>query len=297
MKSKILGINAHIPTTALIDKAVECGFKWIRLDFAWNVLEPKKGVYNWSAMDTAVNYAVKKGLMIYGPIAYSPAWLNKDHRECPTNPDEWAYFVAKCASRYMNKINHWGLWNEPNLKQFYVGSKEDYLKVILIKGNQALRSISKNIKIVAGDLATTSSSDWPDWFELLYKNHTLYDIFAWHTYQSNASTIYFRYMLGKIPLISWFIRSYQPFKWYLDKVKQNGKEIWLTETGWKAKNSKEEKKQKDNIEDLQEIQNDIDSSVTFIYEIIDDQNIDDKWGIYKADGSKKQTAEWLTTNN
>lgn len=292
------GINAHVPTKVQIEKTIGLGCEWIRIDFDWRVIEPARGKYNWGAYDTAVNTAFQRGLKIYGTVAYSPAWLNNDYRECPASASEWAYFVVKCASRYNGKIMHWGLWNEPNLKQFYIGSRTEYLETILKQGSQAIRSVNKNIRIVVGDFATTSSSDWPEWFALAYKNHTLFDIFSWHTYQDSASEIKMRYNMGKLPPFGWILPQYRPFSWYIDKAKAKGKEIWLTETGWKAKesSSKEMKSQRENIQKLLKIQKDIDASVMFVYELQDDANISDKWGMYKADGTPKLAAEWLINN-
>ena len=67
-----IGINTHIPTKNDIDKVVSCGFDWIRIDFSWNLIEPKRGSFKWEPFDTAIEYAKLKGLKIYGTISYVP---------------------------------------------------------------------------------------------------------------------------------------------------------------------------------------------------------------------------------
>lgn len=292
-----IGINVHVPSKSDIDKVISCGFDWIRIDLSWYDIEPKRGSFKWDPYDTAISYAKSNGLKIYGTISYVPFWLNTDHRACP-DVFNWVYFCTKVAQRYAGKIDILGLWNEPNLKQFYIGSKEDYVKIILQAGHNAIKSVSPSIQVAAGDLATTGNSDWREWFKLLKKHTDLFDCFMWHTYQPDSDTVISRYKIGKFPPLGWLISKWIPFKWEIDDIRKKGKRIFLTETGLKARidKNKELKAQRDFVKDLDKICRETNSEAVFLYELKDYAQFKDKWGIYDDIGSPKLAAQWLMDN-
>lgn len=292
------GINAHIPSKSDIDKVVQCGCEWIRLDFDWRTIEPKKGNFNWGPYDTAVQYANSKNLKIYATLAYVPTWVNSNYRACP-DVFNWVYFCTKVGARYGKRITIYSLWNEPNLKQFYIGSKNDYVNIILKSGWSALKSIDGGaLTVAAGDLATVSGSDWYSWFKLLKKHTDLFDVFSWHTYQSSADKIVSRYKFGRFPIIGWLIPKWRPFKWCIKDIKKKGKPIFLTETGLKARSNKssELKKQQKFVSKLDKVRKETDADAVFIYDLKDWPQFKDKWGIFDEHGSPKKSAQWLMGN-
>ena len=292
-----IGVNAHVPTKSDIDKIVSCGFDWIRIDFSWYIIEPKRGEFKWNLFDTAISYAKSKGLKIYGTISYVPSWVNSDHKACP-DVFNWVYICTKIAQRYFGKVDIFGLWNEPNLKEFYTGTKEDYVKIILESGHNAIKSVNPSIPVAAGDLATTGESNWYDWFKLLKKHPDLYDCFMWHTYQKNADEIISRYSFGKFPIIGWIIDKWKPFKWELEDIRKKGKRIFLTETGLKARIVKNDelKAQRDFVKKLNKVRKETKVEAVFLYELKDNSLFKDKWGIYDDNGAPKPSAQWLMDN-
>ncbi len=95
------GINAHIPDTARMDRAVQAGIEWIRCDFNWNMLEPAQDQFAWSTFDTLVSQADARGLKIFATIAYTPPWANGGQAQYvpPSNPADWYDAVFKIVSR------------------------------------------------------------------------------------------------------------------------------------------------------------------------------------------------------
>ena len=67
------GINVHLPSSAL-DRVAAAGIAWIRVDFNWFMMEPARGVCDWTTSDAVVSDARARGLNIYATLAYSPAW-------------------------------------------------------------------------------------------------------------------------------------------------------------------------------------------------------------------------------
>ena len=40
----------------------------------------------------------------------------------PNNPADYYDICFRAANRYQGSIEHWGMWNEPNLSQFWAGT-------------------------------------------------------------------------------------------------------------------------------------------------------------------------------
>ena len=133
----------------------------------------------------------------------------------------------------------------------------------------------------------------------LYRSIFIINIFSWHTYQDSSNEVISRYKLGKIPIIGWIVPKWRTFKWEIDDIrKKKNKQIFLTETGLKARTNKssELKDQKEFVKDLEKIRKETDSTAIFIYELNDDKNINDKWGIFDESKNPKQSAQWLIKN-
>lgn len=293
--TKIDGINAHVPDKNWLQKASKLGISWVRIDLNWNAIEPRNGSFNFGQIDTAVNEAKRLGLRVYASMAYTPSWINSDYRATPT-VSHWTRFVTKVAQRYGGKIDVYGLWNEPNLKQFYHGTMSEYRDVIMKPGYAAIKAVNLNLVVAAGELASTSNSDWPEWCNMLYKNHMNFDVVGFHTYQDNASSVVNRFTMGKAWIFGWLIPYYRPYNFYLGKLRDKGKRIFLSEVGWEAKqsSSKEQKHQKECIVNLMKHKKSLKVEAVFIYDLHDDPNaLNHPWGIFNTDGSPKQAAAAL----
>lgn len=65
-----LGVNIHFlgPRTNEMKMLSEGGWKWVRMDFIWSMIETKKGVYDFSSYDVLVKNLDKykiKALFIF----------------------------------------------------------------------------------------------------------------------------------------------------------------------------------------------------------------------------------------
>src|SRR5947209_16222864 len=130
------GINVHAPQgaalAAQLDRVKAAKIGWVRIDFIWAVVQPAPGTWDWRVYDAIANAAKARGLQVYATLAYTPAWATDGPQltGVPRNPDDWRRFCLRAARRYRGKILYWGLWNEPNLKQFWSGSRDQYVDVI-----------------------------------------------------------------------------------------------------------------------------------------------------------------------
>ena len=96
----------------------------------WPYLEPAKGQFNWSRMDTFVANAKAHGDTIYWTNHGVPQWAAADTSKCSApqgiedcsstvqNIADWDEFCTALVQRYKGQIMMYELWNEPNTSHF-----------------------------------------------------------------------------------------------------------------------------------------------------------------------------------
>jgi hypothetical protein len=217
------GMNTHIPTNDQLELCNELGVGWIRVSFNWADVEAAgKNQFNWGTLDNVVAQASSRNIHIYGSIGDTPPWASASggRNAPPTNPSDWHDFVHACVSRYSYWVCHWGMWNEPNLPQFWTGTWENYVNVILIPGYQAAKAADPDCLVLGPGLSDANRVDTLEFFDSVMENAGSYiDIATQHSYAGSVSDIMF------------FIDN------FIYPTLQNrapGKELWLTETGWRT---------------------------------------------------------------
>lgn len=244
--SSPFGVNIHAPQgaelAAELDRVKAAGIGWVRIDFIWAAVEPRKGAYNWRGYDTLAAAAHARGLQVFATIAYTPAWATDgpEITGVPRNPDDWRRFCFRAAKRYRGKIGYWGLWNEPNLKQFWAGSQSQYIDVILKTGADAIHSGNPAAQVGGPELAhlVSNGANWYDWLRqsLLVAGDRL-DFITHHIYDNDGN----QNVTDKLAARTLF--GGQPGLWQyvppsVQEVLQNtgwtNKPVWLTETGWES---------------------------------------------------------------
>src|SRR5262252_1447911 len=161
-----VGVNTHLPPADTLDLTHELHTGWIRIDFNWFMAEPAQGQYDWSVFDAVANGAHDRGLHVFASVGYGPAWAsisNDRMGDGPNNdvPDANAYrsFVAAAAARYADgRIEAWGPWNEPNLGQFFEGTRDEWVNNVFAPGVDGIRQGCPNCKVVGPELATIGSA-------------------------------------------------------------------------------------------------------------------------------------------
>ena len=139
----------------------EMGSPWIVEFLPWPYIEPVKGQYNWSHVDTLVKHAENQGVTVIARLGWVPEWAREKETSF-THLDaahygDFADFVAAFAARYRGRVNHIIIWNEPNLS-FEWGYRpvdpEGYaelLKAVYARAHAA----NPDIVVLAGALAPT----------------------------------------------------------------------------------------------------------------------------------------------
>lgn len=143
-------------------QADEAGVRWTRLVFWWSGLQPNgpKSWNNFYFPDNLLQAELDSGRQVVGILLNTPSWAgdgspNSPPRglDLPVNhaDNNWAKFARAMAERYRGRIDHWVIWNEPDvwdagspthtwsgtLEQFYRLQKVGYLA--MKQGNPSAR--------------------------------------------------------------------------------------------------------------------------------------------------------------
>jgi len=137
--------------------AAEACVGWERILFFWSELQPT-GPDDWNGYhvpDKWLNLAADAGREVVGLIKHTPAWATDGPPGCGVprglnlavdDPNNlWAAFVRRVVGLYAGRIDHWIIWNEPDIAPGtygaeWCGSVEDYyqlLKVAYLAAHQA----------------------------------------------------------------------------------------------------------------------------------------------------------------
>ncbi len=140
-------------------KMFETGVKWCRLGVPWGYVEHDSiGYYDFTSIDTIINQLLDHSIIpylilsdpnvLYNPIGYPPI------------PDSAVYFAAWLAyvdttvKRYQDKVNHWEIWNEPNLDETWLPSANPaQYSALVCSTAKIIRTIDSDAVICLGGTA------------------------------------------------------------------------------------------------------------------------------------------------
>jgi hypothetical protein len=294
------GMNIHSPSgaelTLFMDKLQAAGIGWAHVAVIWPYVESAPGTYDWSVYDAIVAAAQQHQIKVLATILYTPAWATS-YPTWTGIPDAtaWVSFCTAAATRYRGSINYWGLWNEPNLTEFWAGSRQQYIDLLLKPGADAIHAANPMAHVGGPALAHIGSAKWYDWLDdvilqagdhLDFVTHHVYDTGGNRqvTSKLNDSTVF-----GNSPDL-WSIVA-PSVREVLHHAGWFGKPFWLTETGWQSQPGGETQQAAyyggmltDWFGNYQG-QTWIDK--IFFYEMIDYPPNGTTWGILRADGSGK----------
>ena len=128
-----LGVNIHFTGEPArdLDMIQAGGFKFIRMDFAWQSIEKEKGVYDFAPYDELTAALAKRGIRALYILDYgNPLYETDQSVRTEEGRQAFARFAATAAERYRAKGIIWELWNEPNIGFWKPQpSVDDYMKL------------------------------------------------------------------------------------------------------------------------------------------------------------------------
>jgi hypothetical protein len=155
----------------------QAGIKWGRQDFTWKRIEKEKGVYDFEPYDRLLEQCRAHGLQLFGNFTYGPDFYD-------TKSDEgvraYADFARAAVKRYAGKIDHWQIWNEPNLG-FHKGDPDAYARILTAAG-KAIHEANPNAQVLGLNMAFCDVL----WTEKILQRvpYDCFDIICFHPYRN-----------------------------------------------------------------------------------------------------------------
>ena len=183
--------------------------QWVRPHpgpFVWNMIENKKGKYNWKDADEYVVYAQDHNQTIIATIWPHANW---DQKSCkrkkarspfgkhfskylskPCSMDDYKTFLLNLVDRYdgdgnndmpglTKPIIHWEIMNEPEFKMFFKGTEDEFVEIFNFS-SKLIKSKQKDAVIIMAGAAGMFPENKKYWKSALPKIKDHFDIAAIH---------------------------------------------------------------------------------------------------------------------
>ena len=146
----------------------ESGFVWLRQFAFWDDIEAGPGAFDWRAWDgLAAAISDYPRLKLVPVLMNSPAWAREERgpealtaSAPPRDPATFAAFASAFAERYGSWIDHYQIWDEPNLADAWGGLEPrpaEYM-TLLAAAREAILLADPGAQIVAAGLAPTTET-------------------------------------------------------------------------------------------------------------------------------------------
>ena len=169
----------------------QTGVKYARLQTGWARCEVTKGEYDFSWLDGVVDNLTSRGVVPWFNVGYGNPVYMKD----VPNPtavgcvplhyseetlDAWKNFVKALCERYKDRVEHFEIWNEPDISHFWHPKKPDpkeYAKLVNLTA-EVVKKAHPSAKIGA----CVSNPYNFNFDDLLFENLDDLDFFSVHVY-------------------------------------------------------------------------------------------------------------------
>jgi hypothetical protein len=129
------------------ERADELGVGWGRARFHWGKIQPH-GPAEWIEAELSADelaHELASGREVIGLLIGMPDWA-RDEDDLPRGlylpiddpGNTWANFVREAATRYRGQIDHWIIWNEPDVWDTehpgytWAGDEADYVRLLKV---------------------------------------------------------------------------------------------------------------------------------------------------------------------
>lgn len=155
----MLGVNVALEQygdeelEAALVRIEEGGFAWVRQPFYWRQIGPQAGRFDWTVPDRILAALARHpDLRLVAVLDDIPA--------TPPDPDGFASFGAAFAARYGAQVDHYQVWDEPNLADRWGGGpvNPSAYADLLAHTATAIRTADPDARILLAGLAPTTET-------------------------------------------------------------------------------------------------------------------------------------------
>ncbi|MBB3967705.1 GH39 family glycosyl hydrolase [Mucilaginibacter phyllosphaerae] len=199
------GLRAQWQQQLAIAKKAIC-FKYIRFhgllsDDMHVYTEDSQGnpVYNWQYVDHLYDFLLSIKVRPFVELGFMPPALAENDKtvfwwkgsiSTPKSYEKWAALITALVKHFEERygrqeVQQWyfEVWNEPNLKQFFSGSIDDYFKLYQVTA-KAVKAVSASYRV--GGPATSGSTWIKEALERFEKYPQLVDFISTHAYGTKS---------------------------------------------------------------------------------------------------------------
>ena len=180
----LAGINVDLTQydtaqlTTELDAIAALGFTWVRQPFYWFELQPSSDAFAWAAydiiVDTIANYPQ---LELIAVLDGSPPWARDElapgHPFAPpASAAQYADFAAAVATRYADRIDHYQLWDEPNLRSHWGNTDpQPAIYTAMVRAAYpAIHNADNDAQVILAALAPTVEQGPENYNDISYLN-------------------------------------------------------------------------------------------------------------------------------
>jgi hypothetical protein len=129
----------------------------LRVSIGWDGVEPEKDHYDLAFWDAFVELAAEARITLLPYVAYTPRWNSDGGAEDywktpPRDLAEFGELMQLLATRYRGRIHSWEIWNEPDNRDYWLGTAAQY-GALLKTGAAAVHAADPALEVVFGGLA------------------------------------------------------------------------------------------------------------------------------------------------
>ena len=246
---------------AMLRMIRNAGFVWLRQEFPWEDLEvdgrgqftdsrqdldgdgQEDRVDAWAKYDQIVDLTEAHNLRLLVRLSNPPNWSRADadagDLAPPDDLQDFVNYAVAIAERYRGRINHYQVWNEPNIYPEWGNSFVDPARYseMLCRTYAGLKQVDPEIVVISGAIAPTISLDGYDGFSDLIFLQEIYDLGAGDCFDVLSAQGYGLFSGPTDRRLRATSVNVARHTYYRDIMVRNGdahKSIWLSEAAWNA---------------------------------------------------------------
>jgi hypothetical protein len=150
----------------IFSEAEASGAEYVRVDVELHgIFGAARDRPDWSHLDRMIELARRHDIKVLGIILGAPGWLSScpDKPKAsicpPRDPGEWGELAGEVAQHAQGEIDHWEILNEPDARWAFLGSAEDYARM-LSASYDAIKARVPEAKVVFGGVERPREHDW-----------------------------------------------------------------------------------------------------------------------------------------
>ena len=246
---------------AMLAMIRDAGFVWLRQEFPWEDLEVdgrgrftdsrqdhnddgiRDTIDAWAKYDQIVELVEAYGLRLMVRLSNPPAWSRADPAAGPHAPpddlDDFVNYAVAVAQRYHGRIQHYQIWNEPNIYPEWGNQPIDPAGYadLLCRAYAALKAVDQDIVVISGAIAPTIALDGARDLSDLVFLQALYDAGGGACFDVLSAQGYGLFSGPTDRRLRATSVNVARHTYYRDIMVRNGdagKPIWLSEAAWNA---------------------------------------------------------------